>query len=158
MKILLTLCSLLTGLTACGAVDNAPCYVDGIECNSQGEPGETAATGPQGQPGIDGAIGPRGATGNTGVGGERGPAGESGAKGDRGLPGLDGQDGETGPQGPQGDPGVTIYDPCGDLSGWDDQVVFILPSGEWVMDGYILEPGESYKTKDKQKCVFTVPN
>lgn len=183
MKKLLTLWALLIGLTACGAVDNTPCYVDGIKCNNKGEPGETGNTGPQGIPGRDGqrgSAGPRGAVGSTGRQGNAGMDGASGLPGDQGPSGADGETGATGapgPQGPQGDPGLPgldgldgvdgttpfiMWDPCGDGPG-HDEIVLVFETGEYVawyedLGLALLTPGLTYHTSDQQQCVFTVPN
>lgn len=162
MKILIFLMTLLSG---CGAVNNTPCYVEGEECNSQGEPGDqgpqgdAGARGVEGSRGDDGVPGPRG---TPGMAGNPGADGRTGDPGPSGAPGVEGQVGATGPQGVPGADGqdasgYVIFNPCGDLAGWDDQVVLVLPTGEWILNGYVLESGETYRTSDKQKCVFTVP-
>jgi hypothetical protein len=97
------LCMLVFALSfnfGCGALDNAPCYVDGIKCDNQGEPGETGPQGDSGSDGRDGKSGVRGATGSTGT---------AGPQGGRGPMGLPGSMGETGPQGLPGD-SCTILD------------------------------------------------
>lgn len=145
-------------LTGCGAIDNIPCYVDGIDCNNKGEPGETGATGPQGNPGVAGEhgdTGPRGAVGPRGSVGEQGPAGVAGEQGIPGIQGPGGADGETGatgPTGPQGEPGspgspgvdglngidgvdgttpFIMWDPCGDGPG-HDEIILVFDTGEYV--------------------------
>lgn len=69
-------------MTACGAIDNIPCYIDGIECHDEQEqvPPTTTTTTT--------VVGPRGPAGASGRDSSvPGPRGASGAEGAVGLPG-----------------------------------------------------------------------
>ena len=74
---------------------------------TQGEKGDTGATGPQGIRGLTGLTGPQGPQGERGLTGETGPQGIQGLTGARGATGLTGSTGSAGPQGAQGIQGLT---------------------------------------------------
>jgi len=79
--------------------------------------------------------------------------------------GYDGRDGIDGVDGIDGENGAVqaIYDPCGDLPGYPDEIVLIM-SDMTILAWYknlgltVLEPGVGYQTTDKQKCRFRVIN
>ena len=118
-----------------------------------GDPGALGAVGPQGEQGIQGDVGPAG---------PQGPQGEQGVIGPQGLPGLDGSQGPQGEQGVAGDPGLitSFIDPCGDDPGHQDEVLFVLSTGQlsaWYLNlGLVILPPGRYITTDHQGCRFEV--
>jgi len=70
-------------MTACGAIDNIPCYVDGIKCHEEQGPPQSTETTVEKTVIVKGSVGPRGNTGATGspstIPGPKGDVGDSGS-------------------------------------------------------------------------------
>jgi len=104
----------------------------------------------------DGVAGDTGATGSQGERGDTGATGATGTRGESGDNGLDGLDGLDGTDGI-----LSVVDPCGDGQGPDEVVIF---TDSGVLAWYknvglsVLVENVTYRTTDKQKCIFRIEN